>query len=100
MSMPEIPVSVRAHRWHAKRRHRRHAHASHGWWWNKAATHWTSTHSRHWWCRQSKREQLCIHILLRNLLLFLCFLFLDLPLSFKFVLDKLIDLARVLSNKL
>lgn len=46
-----------AHGWHTIRRH----------WGHPQSTHWRgrskASHSRHWWCRQSKRQQLSIHVL-------------------------------------
>lgn len=51
------------HGWHPKRRHLGHSHSTH--WRGRSIAScktWTS-HSRHWWCRQSKRQQLSIHVL-------------------------------------
>lgn len=121
------PRSVGAHGRHAKRRHRRHPHSTHRrwlWWWGRI----TSTGSWHWWCRQSKWEQLGIHILqiienisstdyhikkssfsheriltkylLSNYILLLLFFSFLLILCLNFVLDKLIYLTSILSNKL
>lgn len=60
-----IPKSVSTHwgHWrHSKWWHRRHPHTAHGWWSPVSSTH-SSTHTWHGRCRQSKRQQLGIHIL-------------------------------------
>jgi len=51
------------HGWHPKRRHLGHPHSTH--WRGRpiASSKTWSSHSRHWWCRQSKRQQLSIHVL-------------------------------------
>lgn len=53
-----------AHGRHAIRRHWGHPQSTHWRGRSKASSHtsWAS-HSRHWWCRQSKRQQLSIHVL-------------------------------------
>lgn len=53
---------ISAHWRHSKRRHWRHSHTTHGRW-NKTSCHPSSSHAGHRRCRQSKGQQLSIHIL-------------------------------------